>query len=161
MAAYPKFRQAVGVFYDPDRLEDALNSLAKAGIDGENVGLLAGQETIDSKVRPHLSKTDNPILGDLLQTMIVLGPVSEAGPLFVSRGRLADFLNRTSGDESAAKSFPDGHLPDRHAAFLREHLDAGACLLWVTIHDGDREKAAGTALLRHSQHQVQMHDLSD
>lgn len=160
MAAYPKFRQAVGVFYDPDRLQEALVTLTTAGVDRDDLALLAGRETIDTKVRSRPSQADSGILEDLLQAMIVVGPVSQAGPLLISRGRLADFLSRSISDETAARPFPDGHLPERHAAFLRGQLDAGACLLWVTVRDEAQDKRAATALLEHSRHQVQLHDFS-
>ena len=160
MAATSKLRQAVGVFYEPERLEQALDRLVNAGFDIEHFGLLAGRETVENQVRPYAVDAHNLILDELLQTMIVLNHVSKAGPLFLSRGRLANFLNRTSFDRSATKPLLDGHLPDPHAAFLREQLDAGACLLWVAVNDENREKMAGTVLLQHSRHQVHLHDLS-
>ena len=153
-----KIRQAVGVFYETGRLQLTLDALTMAGVDRANLAILAGRETIDTKFRPHLEKTDSVVLRDLLQAMIVAGPVSQSGPLFISRGHLAEFLRRASKDEAMVKTFPDGYLSDRHAAFLQGQLDAGACLLWVTIRNGDEEKTAGAALLEHSRHQVQMHD---
>lgn len=158
-ARSPKLRQAVGIFYEAERLRETLDALVSAGVDRNDLALLASQEAIETKFRPYVSKTDNPVLGELLQTMIVVGSASEAGHVFTSRSRLADFLTRSKGDESTEKPFPDGHLLDRHAAFLREQLDAGACLLWVTVHNPDEEKRAGRALLEHSRHRVQMHDL--
>jgi len=155
----PKLRQAVGIFYEAARLQVTLDALIAAGVDRDDLALLAGREMIDSTIRPQLDKTRNPILKDLLQTMIVVGSINEVGPMFISRSRLADFLGRAQEDELAEKPFPDGHLPDRHAAFLREQLDAGACLLWITVHNPDQEKRAGRALLKHSRHRVQMHDL--
>lgn len=95
---------------------------------------------IETKFRPYRNKKDSPILGDLLQTMFVVGPATEARSMFISRGGLADFIRRTQEAEMTAKPIPDGHLPDRHAAFLREQLNAGACLLWVTIRTADQKK---------------------
>lgn len=155
----PKIRQAVGVFYEADRLQQTLDALTTAGVDRGDLAILAGRETVDTKIRTYLEKMDSGVLRDLLQAMIVVGPVSQAGPLFISRGHLAEFLSRANKDEATAKPFPDGHLSDRHASFLRAQLDAGACLLWVTIRNGDEEKTAGGALLKYSRHQVQMHDL--
>ncbi|MGI9491121.1 MAG: hypothetical protein ACR2QF_01705 [Geminicoccaceae bacterium] len=154
----PRLRQAVGVFYEAGRLQQTLDTLTMASIDLADLAILARREAIDTNLRPHLEKMDSGVLRDLLQEMIVVGPVSQAGPLFISRGHLAEFLSRTSKDEGMAKPFPGGHLSDRHSAFLQDQLDAGACLLWVTIRNGDDEKTAGAALLRHSRHQVQMRD---
>ena len=161
MAAYPRSRQAVGVFYETDRLAKALNSLVKAEFDQASMGLLAEQETVDRKLRPDPAATDSHIFRDLLRTMIVIGPASGKGARLLSSGRLADFLNKTNHIPSAAKAFPDGYLPDRHAAFLREQIDSGACLLWVTVDNGEQEKTAGSMLLKHSRHQVQLHDLAE
>ena len=158
MAAYRKSRQAVGVFYDADQLAQALSNLVKADFADASIGLLARQETIDRMLRPEPVASDNPILLDLLKTMIVIGPAGKAGAMLLSRGRLADFLSKSSHASSTAKPFPEGYLADRHAAFLREQLDAGACLMWVTVDNGEQEKTAGSVLLKHSCHQVQVHD---
>lgn len=155
----PKVRQAVGVFYEAERLQQTLDALIVAEVDHADLAILAGRETIDAKIRSYPEKANSGVLRDLLQAMIVVGPVSQAGPLFLSRGHLAEFLNRTSSDEATAKPFPSEYLSDRHAAFLQEQLDAGGCLLWVTIRNGDQEKAAGAALLKYSRHRVQIHDL--
>ncbi len=155
----PKLRQAVGIFYDADRLQQTLEALTEAEVNHADLAILAGHEAIDAKIRSYPEKANSGVLRDLLQAMIVVGPVSQAGPLFLSRGHLAEFLSRTRSGEATTKPFPGEYLSDQHAAFLQEQLDAGGCLLWVTIRNGDQEKAAGAALLKYSRHRVQIHDL--
>ena len=67
MTAYRKSRQAVGIFYDADQLAQALSNLVKAEFADASIGLLAGQETIDRKLRSQPVASENPILLDLLE----------------------------------------------------------------------------------------------
>ncbi|MEM8951872.1 MAG: hypothetical protein AAGA21_24685 [Pseudomonadota bacterium] len=136
-----KARQAVGIFHDRDRLQKTLDALASAGFGEEDLMLLgrpASQDLVDGSPWRLVDDDQEPTWSDQLgKTVIAAG----------------------NGDPDKTRSLNIAKLPPLHAAFLNRHLDAGSCLLWVTVHDGDQERKAGALLLEHTDLRVQLHDL--
>ena len=45
-ATQPAIREAVGVFFDADKLQAAIDELQSSGFDLQQIGLLAGEHTV-------------------------------------------------------------------------------------------------------------------
>lgn len=156
-----RLRQAVGTFHDAAPLHNVAQVLTDRGVEPADLTVLVGHETLDTKLLPHVSANPGTVLDKALTSMSVIGATQGAGPLLVSSGAFGDRLVAAATDKAqSSEPFLARWLPPRHAAYLHEQLDAGAALLWAHVRNGEEEKRAGTALLKHSQHQVQMHDFS-
>ena len=155
-----KHRHVVAVFHDGARLREALRALDLGGVRASNLCLLAGQKTVEDRLHPSLEGASRDILSSLLNAMAETGTVYRFGPVLVSAGSLANFFSKSQHEKpKAVGSLLERWLLFRHAVCLQEELDAGGCLLWVRVRDGEEERRACGILLRHSERPVQVHDL--
>lgn len=155
-----RIRQAVGIFDDAAALHQVAQILTEQGVEPSDLTVLAGRETLDKKLVSYRHANPGTVLDQALASMRVIGTTDGAGPLCVSSGSFGDLLVAAVEEAGPSDPFLDRWLPSRHAGFLHNQLDAGAALLWVQVRNGAEEKRAGRALLKHSRHQVQMHDFS-
>ena len=152
-----KARQAVGIFHDRERLQKALDALAAVGFDEDHLILLGrpASEGLDGRLPWWLENGgadhDPQSAENRVETEDLSEPSCQLGDTMSSNG---------NGKPSEAIWPKMAQLPSLHADFLKQHLDAGDCLLWVTVHDGDQERKAGALLLQYTEHRVQLHDLS-
>ena len=154
-----RLRQAVGSFDDAAALESITQAMIEQGVSRPDLTVLVGQVSLDDKLLPHIGMNPDSVLNIALTSMSPIGATQAAGPLMVSSGMFGDLLVAEAYEQTEGSGpFLARWLPNRHADYLHQQLDAGAALFWIHVRNGEEEKRAGMALLQHSQHQVQMHD---
>lgn len=154
--ATSKKRVAVAAFSQADELDAAVRELAGAGIQNEQLCLLAGEDTV-------LKLADD---GANLQLAVMVKELSsvrtngDAETLFVTPGRkIHDMLDK-SGDGGGIAERLSPWLPFRQSISLQASLETGAALLWVCVSDDGLEQTVPEILLRHSAQPVQVHEVS-
>jgi outer membrane lipoprotein SlyB len=178
----PSGREAVGVFHEPDALQEAIDELLSSGFDRAEISLLASEHAIEAKLSDRYRKVaeleDDPRVprtayvslesigdaeGGLIGGLMYLGAVATGGAVVASGGTpagafLAAAMAGGAGGlfGSALAKLIDYH----HADYLRRQLDKGGLLLWVHARDPEHERRARRILERHSGEDVHVHELS-
>ena len=156
-----RVRQAVGSFDDAEGLQGVVQVLTDRGVTPAELTILVGQKSLDDTFLAPVRNEPGSVLDSALTSMRPIGTTEGAGPLLVSATPFGNRLVAAAADPSGtAQPFLTRWLSARHAGYLHQQLDAGTVLLCVHVRNGEEEKQAGRALLKHSRHQVQMHDFS-
>jgi outer membrane lipoprotein SlyB len=175
-------REAVGVFHDPDMLQEAIDELLSSGFDRAELSLLAGEHAIEEKLHHRYRKVaeleDDPRVprtayislesigdaeGGLIGGLMYIGAVVAGGAVVASGGTLAGAFLAAAMAGSAGGLFGSAlaKLIDyHHADYLQGQLDKGGLVLWVHVRDPEHEQRAKRILERHSGEDVHVHDLS-
>jgi hypothetical protein len=175
-------REAVGVFHDPDSLQEAIDELLSSGFDRRELSLLASEHAIEAKLGHRYRKVaeleDDPraprtayvsleSIGDaeggLIGGLMYLGAVVAGGAMVASGGTLAGAFLAAAMAGSAGGLFGSAlaRLIDyHHADYLQRQLEKGGLLLWVRTRDLEHEQRAKRILERHSGEDVHVHELS-
>jgi outer membrane lipoprotein SlyB len=175
-------REAVGVFHDPDMLQEAIDELLSSGFDRAELSLLAGEHAIEEKLPHRYRKVaeleDDPRVprtayislesigdaeGGLIGGLMYIGAVVAGGAVVASGGTLAGAFLAAAMAGGAGGLFGSAlaKLIDyHHADYLRGQLDKGGLVLWVHVRDPEHEQRAKRILERHSGEDVHVHDLS-
>ena len=168
-------REAVAVFDDPDRLENAMSDLQSKGIDRSNLSLLAlpslaerlparSQDVADDPATPRDSAvTDTDIRqGRVLSTSLAatIAALAAAGFTVATGGVAAPTVAAAAaaGGVAAVGALLGRRVGEDQEAFLDAQLSRGGVLLWVRTPDADAERRTLGVLRRHSAH-VHLHDL--
>jgi len=174
-------REAVGVFDDPEILEEAIDDLLSSGFNRAELSLLAGEKTVDEKLGHKYKKMaeleDDPIVprccyvstesigdaeGGLIGGLMYVGATAAAGAIVMTGGTLALAIAAAAlagGIGGLFGSLLAKWVGDHHAQHLQEQLDHGGLLLWVRTWDAEDEKRASKILSRHSGRDVHIHTL--
>jgi hypothetical protein len=174
-------REAVGVFDNPEMLQEAIDDLLSSGFDRAELSLLAGEKAVDEKLGHKYRKIaeleDDPIVprccyistestgdaeGGLIGGLMYVGATAAAGAVVMSGGTLALVIAAAAlagGVGGLFGSLLAKWVGDHHAHHLQEQLDHGGLLLWVRTWDAEREKRASEILSRHSGRDVHVHTL--
>jgi hypothetical protein len=168
-------REAVAVFDDPDRLENAMSDLQSNGIDRSNLSLLAhpslaerlparSQDVADDPATPRESAvTDTDIRqGRVLGTSLAatIAALAAAGITVATGGIAAATVAAAAaaaGGVGVVGALLGRRLGEDQEAFLDAQLARGGVLLWVRTPDADAERRTLGVLRRHSAH-VCLHD---
>ena len=168
-------REAVAVFDDPDRLEDALSDLQSNGIDRSSLSLLAppslaerlparSQDVADDPATQRESAvTDTDIRqGRVLGTSLAatIAALAAAGFTVATGGVAAATVAAAAaaGGVGAVGALLGRRMGEDQEAFLNTQLARGGVLLWVRTPDADAERRTLGVLRRHSAN-VYLHDL--
>jgi outer membrane lipoprotein SlyB len=176
------FREAVGVFHEPDSLQEAIDELLSSGFDRAEISLLASEHAIETKLSHRYRKVaeleDDPRVprtayvslesigdaeGGLIGGLMYLGAVAAGGAAVASGGTLAGAFLAAAMAGGAGGLFGSAlaRLIDfHHADYLQRQLDKGGLLLWVHARDTEHEQRAKRILERHSGEDVHVHELS-
>jgi outer membrane lipoprotein SlyB len=175
-------REAVGVFHNPDSLQEAIDELLSSGFDRAELSLLAGEHAVEENLGHRYRKVgeleDDPRVprtayvslesigdaeGGLIGGLMYIGAVVAGGAAVASGGTLAGaFLAAAMAGSaggllgSALAKLIDYH----HADYLQRQLDKGGLVLWVHVCDPEHEERAKRILERRSGEDVHVHDLS-
>jgi outer membrane lipoprotein SlyB len=175
-------RETVGVFHDPDALQEAIDELHGSGFDRAELSLLAGEHAVEEKLGHRYRKVaeleDDPRVprtayvslesigdaeGGLIGGLMYIGAVVAGGAAVASGGTLAGAFLAAAMAGSAGGLFGSAlaKLIDyHHADYLQRQLDKGGLVLWVHVRDPEHEQRAKRILERHSGEDVHVHDLS-
>jgi hypothetical protein len=168
-------REAVAVFDEPARLEDAMSDLQSNGIDRAYLSVLAPASTTDlpggssgrlgndpdAPRQVVVSDTDlrqGRVLGTGLAATIA--GFAAAGVTVATGGVAAATIAAATaaGGVGLAGTIIGRQLAEQHGSFLDAQLAAGGAVLWVRVRDADAEKIVLEVLRRYSTN-VRIHDL--
>jgi len=174
-------REAVGVFHDEKALQGAVDELLVAGFDRSSLTLLASEHAVIEKLGHRYQKVDE-IEDDLAVPRVAyvgsdsrtegktaavtglayVGALGAVGAIVASGGTVAAAILAAAAAGgmggligAALSRFLDRH----HAEYLREQLDHGGLLLWISTHDAAQEKKVCEILRQNGAEHVHVHDL--
>jgi hypothetical protein len=179
----PPVREAVGIFFDADHLQAAIDDLLSAGFVHHDLGLLAGEHTVRESLG-HLYSDANQATGDpdapriafvrkgsigdalhaWLGSLFFAGATTAAGAAVASAAVLGGSLlaaatgAATIGGIGAALALI---IRENDAEYLEQQVDEGHLLLFVRTRDPAREKQATEILARHSAYDPRVHSVPD
>lgn len=181
-SATTTIREAVGVFHDPDSLQEAIDELLSSGFDRAELSLLAGEHAVEEKLGHRYRKVaeleDDPRVprtayvsvesigdaeGGLIGGLMYIGAVVAGGAVVASGGTLAGAFLAAAMAGGAGGLFGSALaklIDDHHADYLQRQLDKGGLLLWAHVRDREHEQRAKHILERHSGEDVHVHELS-
>jgi len=174
-------REAVGVFDDAEKLQEAIDELMSSGFDRAELSLLASEAAVEAKLG-HMYRKANEVeddadvpraayvstesVGDaegaVIGGLMYVGAGVLMGPVAFAGGTLAAVTAAAAAGMGAGGligSFLAKFLGDQHGHHLQEQLDHGGLLLWVRTWDAKDEKRAVEILARHSGRDVHVHTL--
>ncbi len=176
-----RVREAVGVFHDPLRLEEAIIALQEAGFDRSQINLLSSLEAAERKLGrpvkdvreledepeiPHGAPIDRHELAEgqaaLTAGLAGLGSLVAIGTVVATGGGLGFLLAAAAlagGIGGGIGAFLAKYLGDRHAQVIRAQLERGGLLLWVTLRDPEQERRAVAILEKHGAEDVHVHEI--
>lgn len=179
--ALDTIREAVGVFDNPESLQEAMDELMESGFDRAELSLLASEKTVEEKLGHHYEKVkeleDDPTIpraayvstesigdaqGGLIGGLMYVGATAAAGAIVMTGGTLAAAIAAAAvagGTGGLVGSILAKWVGDRQAQYLQEQIDHGGLLLWVRTWDAGDEKRAVEILARHSGRDVHVHGL--
>ncbi|KAB0264990.1 hypothetical protein [Microvirga brassicacearum] len=181
-SANQEAREAVGIFDDPEHLQDGIDELLSSGFDRAALSLLAGEQIVEEKLGHRYRKVevlaDDPnvprsayvsmeaigdLEGGLIGGLTYVGATAAIGAVVASGGTLAATIAGAAlvgGVGGLVGSVLAKWVGEHHANYLQEQIDHGGLLLWVRADDPDAEKRAITILKKHSGRDVHVHPLS-
>lgn len=182
MSAEP-IREAIGVFFDADKLHDAVDELLASGFDHHSLGLLAGEHTVrqslgdfyeqvnefaDDAEAPRMAFVRKESMGDTMHAwagaLFYAGATTAAGAAVASAGVFGGALLAAATGAVAIGAVGAVlaliiHQSD--AEYLEQQVDEGHLLLFVRTHDSDQEQRAMRILEKHSGYDVRIHAVPD
>lgn len=175
-----KVREAVGTFFDGRHLHEAVDELRSAGFGYDDLGLLAGQYTVRTKlgdfyneINESADSSDGPAtafvadesVGDtvhaFLGTLFFVGTTAASGAVVASAAVLAGALLPAVAGAAALGAVAASmaliiHQSD--AEHLEEQVDEGHLLLFVRTRDDASEARAVDILTRHGAFEARVID---
>ena len=174
-------REAVGIFFNADRLREAIKDLLISGFEPEELGLLASEQVVERSLGDLYTRTNQKADSPQAPAIAFIGRESSGETARTFGGSL--FFVGTSGVMGAvvASSAVFGgallaaiggivgvglvgalvatiiHQSD--AEYLQHQVDEGHILLFVRMADSAREQQAMNILSRHSGVDVKMYEV--
>jgi len=165
-------REAVGTFFEADKLEAAIDELLCSGFDHKHIGLLAGQYTVQQSLgrfytetnqglgdpdAPRIAFVRNQSLGDTIHawagSLFFTGATTAAGAAVASAGVLGGGVLAAATGVAAigvVGAVLALIIHESDAERLGEQVDEGHVLLFVRTLDPEHEQRAVEILARHS-----------
>lgn len=171
-------REAVGIFNDNEKLQEAINELCTAHFERYDISVLGNEAAIKEKFKqyrnPH-ELVDNPqtprsiniapeemgvAQGAVIGGGILVGVVAAltaAGGVALPSTIPATVIGITAGSvigSALAKLVGDTYLES-----LQKQIDKGGLIIWVRTTDENREKVACGILKNHGAEDVHIHEI--
>lgn len=175
----PAIREAVGVFFNPDHLRDALTDLLAQGFGSDELGLLASEQVVARSLGELYARTnENPhsprapaiafvgreSTGNATNTLggslFFVGTSGVAGAVVASSAVLGGALLAAIGGVvgvGIVGALATMMIHQSDAEYLQQQVDEGHMLLFVRMADSSREQQAMNILTRHSGVDVKMY----
>ena len=179
MALANGVREAVAVFGTAQPLQNAIDELLSSGFHRAELGLLAREADVVSKLGHKYRKSseleDDPSVpraayvsteaigdgqGAVIGALMYVGAGLLMGPVAAAGGTLAAVAAAAAlggGAGGLAGTWLATLLGDRHAQRIQDQLAHGGLLLWVRTWDAEQENLAVQILERHSGRCVHVH----
>lgn len=174
-------REAVGVFADSQKLQEAIDELMASGFDRADLSLLAAEKTVEEKLGhkykkvaeleddttvPRCCYVSTESVGDaeggIIGGLMYIGATAAAGAVVATGGTLAAAITAAAvagGAGGLIGSILGKWIGDHQAHHLQEQLDHGGLLLWARTWNVEDEKRAVEILATHSGRDVHLHML--
>ncbi|MEX0618329.1 MAG: hypothetical protein WDZ76_04045 [Pseudohongiellaceae bacterium] len=163
-----KVREAVGIFFDADTLERTIGDLKAAGFKTEEIGLLAGKDTVKEQLghvyqevdqtgpdAPHMAfvarESVNNTTHAYLGSTYFIGAVAAGGAAVATAGILGGAMMAALASVATAGgvgAIVAKIISKSDADTLEEQVDEGHLLLFVRTMDETAEKKALEILAR-------------
>jgi hypothetical protein len=175
-------REAVGVFSDPERLQDAATELQTAGFNHADISMLASEHALRDKLghvyggtpaveddpkAPRQPYHSPPDIGDakgvLIGAPMYVAATLAAGVIAATGGTLAALLGGVAlaGGAGGLVGYAFANRVDKnYAEELMGALEAGGLLLWVRTPSVEQEARAMEILSKHGARHVHAHELN-
>ena len=172
-------REAVGVFFDADKLQEAIDELLSSGFDHKQIGLLAGEHTVRGTLghlyeeanvsagdaeSPRVAFVRKQSLGDALHawlgSLFFAGATTAAGAAVASAAVLGGAVVSAAAGAVAIGAIGAALAAIIHegdAEYLEQQVDEGHVLLFVRTPDTAHEKLATEILAKHSGFDVKIY----
>ncbi len=172
-------REAVGVFDDYDRLQDAIAALGSANFGRHQISVLGSEEAVKDRFgqqqTPAQMLKDNPDaprsmniapeeLGVAQGVLMGAGIYAAVGAALLATGGMAlpgaivtTILVGAGG--GAAGAVLAKMLGQKYAEFFQKQIDKGGLLLWVEVPDKEREEKALAILSEHGARDLHVHEM--
>lgn len=169
-------REAVAVLDDLVSLEKTVEDLRAAGFAEEDISLLAGHATVESKLGRMYERVeemeDDPAAprtafvsskdfsrreGMVIASLTYLPTLIAAGTVVASAGAVAAAIAGVAVAGASIATLLTRWMDKRHADWLEEQLDRGGILVWVRTPDTAAERKALEVLGRYSAHDIHVH----
>ncbi|HMR34278.1 MAG TPA: hypothetical protein PKA13_24705 [Geminicoccaceae bacterium] len=169
-------REAVAVLDDVASLEKTVDDLLAAGFAEDDISLLAGHATVESKLgrmyRRVEEMEDDPKAprtafvsskdfsrreGMVIASLTYVPTLIAAGTVVASAGAVAAAIAGVAVAGASIATLLTHWMDKRHAEWLEEQLDRGGILVWVRTPDTAAERKALEVLGRYSAHDIHVH----
>lgn len=183
MSEKTQVREAVAAFTKAENLEAAIDELLSSGFSRAELSLLAGSETVRSKLGHTFTSTreleddvDVPSIayvaresvgdaeGAAIGGLMYIGAFLAFGPVVASGGTIGAAILAAvlgGGGGAAIGSIFAALIGKKHSDYLQEQLENGGILLWVRTRDAKHEERAQEILKHHSGQDVHVHGIPD
>jgi hypothetical protein len=166
-------REVVAVFDDTEALDKAVYTLETRGFDRAAFSLLASEEAVAQKLghryqRVSETEDDPKVPRDTffsrisrLEAEYLPAPaLAAAGVLIVAgTGAILPVVIAAGGGALIGAAL-GRMMHERHATRVREQLERGGLLLWVSVRNVSEEEIALEVLRAHSAHDVHSHEIA-
>lgn len=164
-------REAVGIFFDRQHLEEALQELQRSGFVQDEIGLLAGERAVskslsdiydqynssaDESAAPKTAFVKKDSLGDTFRSLsgglVFTGGTTAMGAAVISAGVFGGAVLAAATGAAAVVgigALAGAVIHKNDAEYLEEQVDAGHLLVFVRVSSADEEKRAVNILSRH------------
>ena len=172
-------REAVGIFFDAEKLGEAIKDLQDSGFQHDEIGLLAGEFTVkqnlghlyeeinsdeDDADAPNKAFVVKDAIGDtphaMLGTLSIVGSAVAGGAVVASAGILGGAVAvavATTAVFGGVGAVLAGIIHKSDADYLEEQVEEGLLILFVRTGDEASEQKAVEILARHSAFDPRMH----
>lgn len=174
-------REVVGIFFDSEKLGEAITELKSSGFNNEELGLLADELTVKEKLGhvyaninkdeadPHAPNTAfvaKDAIGDvphaLFGTLYIVAAAVAGGAVVASAGILGGALAvavATTAVFGGVGAVLAGILNKSDAEYLEEQIDEGHLLLFVRAENRQKEQKAVEIMSNHSAFDARVHEV--
>lgn len=181
MSKSGKSREAVGLFKDEGKLENALDELQESGFDRSRISLLANEDTIERRLGHHYAKSteasDDPDAprvayisreslgaaeGALIGAPLYVAAVTSAGLALAAGGPITAAIAAAAvggGAAALAGAALAGLVDKRYAKSIEEQVEQGGIVVWVNLRNAKQEAEAVDILKKYGAEDVHVHDL--
>jgi hypothetical protein len=166
-------REVVAVFDDTEALDEAVHTLETRGFDRAAFSLLASEESVMQKLghryqRVSETEDDPKVPRDTffsrisrLEAEYLPAPALAAVGVLIVAGTGAILPVVIAAGGGALIGAALGRvMHERYATRVREQLERGGLLLWVSVRNVGEEETALEVLRAHSAHDVHSHEMT-
>lgn len=174
-------REAVGIFFGQQQLEEALQDLQESGFEHDEIGLLAGEHAIEKSLgelysrvntytdrskAPETAFVKNESLGETFRSLsnglVFTGASSAMGVAVVSAGIFGGAVVVAAAGAVAVagvSALVGTMIHQSDAEYLEEQVDKGHLLLFVRVSSPEEERQAVEILSRHAAYDARVHEV--